>query len=39
LLEALAVGARLSLSRKPDDYMSQPSGDADGRVACAVVRR
>lgn len=32
-------GSALVLHAKPDDYRSQPSGDAGDRIACAVVER
>jgi len=34
-----ADGSALVLHAKPDDYESQPAGDAGGRIACAVVER
>ena len=30
-------GAALILHQNPDDYLSQPAGDAGGRIACAVL--
>lgn len=30
-------GAALIIHSSPDDYMTQPSGDAGGRIACAVL--
>lgn len=30
-------GAALVIHAGPDDYMSQPSGDSGGRIACAVL--
>jgi Cu-Zn family superoxide dismutase len=35
--EAGVVGRALMIHAKPDDYQSQPSGDAGERLACAVV--
>jgi Cu-Zn family superoxide dismutase len=32
-------GTALVLHAKTDDYKSQPSGDAGGRIACAVIRK
>lgn len=32
-------GTALVLHAKPDDYRSQPSGDAGDRIACAVIER
>ena len=32
-------GSALVLHARPDDYNSQPAGDAGERVACAVIRR
>lgn len=32
-------GSALVLHAKPDDYRSQPSGDAGDRIACAVIER
>lgn len=32
-----ADGSSLMIHAKPDDYKSQPSGDAGDRIACAVV--
>lgn len=32
-------GTALVMHMKPDDYKSQPSGDAGDRIACGVVRR
>ena len=34
-----ADGSSLVVHEKPDDYKSQPSGEAGGRIACAVVER
>lgn len=34
-----ADGSALVLHAKPDDYKSQPSGEAGDRIACAVVER
>lgn len=34
-----ADGSALMVHSQPDDYKSQPSGDAGGRVACAVIER
>lgn len=34
-----ADGSALVIHAKPDDYRSQPSGDAGDRIACAVVER
>ncbi|WP_395666184.1 superoxide dismutase family protein [Methylocella sp.] len=33
-----ADGSSLVLHAKPDDYASQPAGDAGGRIACAVIK-
>lgn len=35
--EAGIVGRALMIHAKPDDYESQPSGDAGDRMACAVI--
>lgn len=32
-------GSALVLHAKPDDYRSQPAGDAGDRIACAVIER
>lgn len=32
-------GSALVIHAKPDDYKSQPSGDAGERIACAVIRK
>ncbi len=32
-------GSALVVHAKPDDYRSQPSGDAGDRIACAVIER
>ena len=32
-------GSALVLHARPDDYNSQPGGDAGDRIACAVIRR
>jgi superoxide dismutase, Cu-Zn family len=32
-------GSALVIHAKPDDYASQPAGDAGDRIACAVIRR
>jgi Cu-Zn family superoxide dismutase len=32
-------GSALVIHAGPDDYTSQPSGDAGGRIACAVIER
>jgi len=32
-----ADGSALVIHAKPDDYKTQPSGDAGDRIACAVV--
>jgi Cu-Zn family superoxide dismutase len=32
-------GSALVLHAQPDDYRSQPAGDAGGRIACAVIER
>lgn len=32
-----ADGSALMLHAKPDDYRSQPAGEAGDRIACAVV--
>lgn len=32
-------GAALVIHAKPDDYKSQPAGDAGDRIACAVIKR
>lgn len=34
-----ADGAALVVHAKPDDYRSQPSGNAGARIACAVIER
>lgn len=34
-----ADGSALVVHAKPDDYRSQPAGDAGGRIACAVIER
>jgi Cu-Zn family superoxide dismutase len=34
-----ADGSALVLHAKPDDYRSQPAGDAGDRIACAVIER
>jgi Cu-Zn family superoxide dismutase len=34
-----ADGSALVLHEKPDDYMSQPSGAAGGRIACAIIKK
>lgn len=34
-----ADGAALVVHEGPDDYVSDPSGDAGGRIACGVVMR
>ena len=31
-------GSALVVQSKPDDYRSQPSGDAGDRIACAVIK-
>lgn len=35
--EAGIVGRALMIHAKPDDYRSQPAGDAGARLACAVI--
>lgn len=32
-------GSAIVVHANPDDYRSQPSGDAGGRIACAVIQR
>lgn len=32
-------GSALVIHAGPDDYQSQPSGDAGGRIACGVIKR
>ncbi|HEV7267766.1 MAG TPA: superoxide dismutase family protein [Falsiroseomonas sp.] len=32
-------GSALVIHAQPDDYRSQPAGDAGGRIACAVIER
>ena len=32
------VGKALVVHEKPDDYVTQPSGDSGGRIACGVIR-
>src|SRR5690606_24831997 len=32
------IGKALVVHEKRDDYMTQPSGDAGGRIACGVIR-
>lgn len=32
-------GSALVLHARPDDYRSQPAGDAGDRIACAVIER
>jgi Cu-Zn family superoxide dismutase len=34
-----ASGTALVIHAKPDDYKSQPAGDAGDRIACAVIRK
>lgn len=34
-----ADGSSLVLHERPDDYMSDPAGDAGGRIACGVIRK
>ena len=34
-----ADGSALMVHSQPDDYTSQPSGEAGGRVACAVIEK
>jgi Cu-Zn family superoxide dismutase len=33
------VGKGLIVHRDPDDYASQPAGNAGPRIACAVIRK
>lgn len=33
------IGGSVIIHRKPDDFMSQPSGNAGERIACGVIRR
>jgi Cu-Zn family superoxide dismutase len=33
-----ADGSALVIHAKPDDYKTQPSGDAGDRIACAVIK-
>ena len=34
-----ADGSALVIHAKPDDYQSDPAGDAGGRIACGVITR
>lgn len=34
-----AAGSALVIHAKPDDYKTQPSGDAGDRIACAVIKK
>ncbi|HMK71917.1 MAG TPA: superoxide dismutase family protein, partial [Myxococcaceae bacterium] len=34
-----ADGTALVIHAKPDDYRTQPSGDAGERIACGVITR
>jgi superoxide dismutase, Cu-Zn family len=36
---ASVVGRGLIVHANPDDYRTQPTGNAGGRIACAVIRR
>jgi len=36
---ASVVGRGLIVHAQPDDYRTQPTGNAGGRIACAVIRR
>jgi Cu-Zn family superoxide dismutase len=36
---ASIVGRGLIVHAQPDDYRTQPTGNAGGRIACAVIRR
>ena len=36
---AALVGKGLIVHRDPDDYKTQPTGNAGPRLACAVIRR
>ena len=34
-----ADGSAIIVHAKPDDYTSQPTGDAGDRIACAVIEK